>query len=106
MEHRWGQRSAVNLPAAVRGLLGASEAVGLILNLSISGALVQTALDVNPFTGIEVNVNREWLLAWVTRRASSDVLAVEWMTLAPDAVVRQLEKAARHLAAPHALVVV
>jgi len=66
--------------------------------MSISGALVQTPLELNAFTGIELTVNRQWLLAWVTRRAALGILAVEWMALAPDAVVQQLEMAAVKLA--------
>lgn len=94
MEHRWGQRSAVCLRTEVRALQSGSKAVGLILDMSISGALIRTALDVIAFSGVEVQVNGEWQLAWVTRRAAADMLAVEWMVLAPDAVVRQLEVAA------------
>ena len=93
MEHRWGQRAAFDLAAEVRALKHETATAARILNMSVSGALIRTALDVEAFTGIEVLVNRHWLLAWVTRREGS-VLAVEWMEMAPEAVVRELEVAA------------
>lgn len=93
MEHRWGRRTNLNLEAQVRGLAQRDGTTAQIANLSVSGALIRTALDIEVFTGIEVRLNHQWLLAWVTRRGSG-LIGVEWMQMAPDAVLRELEVAA------------
>jgi hypothetical protein len=92
MEHRSGHRLDVHLPVRIRGLSGDVVAAGRIRNLSLTGALIETAFDASVHGGVEVAVNNEWVLAWLTRR-SPGAIAVEWMMVAPQAVVRQIEVA-------------
>jgi len=90
MEQRGGRRLAVHLPVRIRGLSGDTVSTGRIRNLSLTGALIETGFDATAFDGIEVAVNNEWVLAWVTRR-DPGAIAVEWMMVAPQAVLRQIE---------------
>ncbi len=92
MEYRSGHRLDVHLPVRVRGLSGDTPATGWVRNLSLTGALIETGFDAGAFDAVEVAVNSEWVLAWVTRR-EPDAIAVEWMMVAPPAVVRQIEVA-------------
>jgi hypothetical protein len=92
MEHRWGRRVPVQLPVRIRSLDGGTPAAGHMVNLSVSGALIATEHDAGAFSGVEIAVNNDWVLSWVTRRDPGK-LAVEWMVMAPQSVIRQLEVA-------------
>lgn len=92
MELRSGHRLDMHLPVRVRGLSGDTIASGRIRNLSLTGALIETAFDASACRGVEVAVNNEWVLAWLTRR-NPGAIAVEWMMVAPQPVVRQMEVA-------------
>lgn len=92
MEHRWGRRIPVKIP--VRLITESGEAViGETENISISGALVQTARSVRLFSRLQVEVilPREYgnwperVAAHVTRKIR-DGAAIEWCDFAPHAV--------------------
>ena len=68
-------------------------AAGWVVNMSISGALIRTALQADVLSCIEVQLDRRWIAAAVIYR-SPGYVAVEWLDLAPGAVVRQLERTA------------
>ena len=103
MEQRGGHRLGVHLPVRIRGLSADIVSSGRIRNLSLTGALIETAFDASAFDGVEVAVNNDWILAWVMRR-DPGAIAVEWMVVAPQAVLRQIEIAellTPPAAAPH-----
>ena len=93
MEHRWGQRSSAALSTRVRHGEPRVLAVGRVVNMSISGALIRTALQADVLSCLEVQVDRQWIAGAVIYR-SRGYVAVEWLDLAPTAVVRQLERTA------------
>ena len=89
MEHRWGQRTAVNIPVRLTcQTYGAGE--GRITDISLSGARIQTELELPPLALVNVivepsdTVGSGWchgpdtrLLACVVRCAVHE-LGVEW----------------------------
>jgi hypothetical protein len=82
MEHRWGNRIACH--ARVRLACGATQAgEGLIRNVSISGAFIETSLALTPPAILLVTIRRSdgatetTLPACVVRRETGGV-AVEW----------------------------
>jgi hypothetical protein len=89
MEHRWGRR--IECGARVRLSAGtAIGAAGLLRNVSMSGAFIETAADVPPFTRIAITVLRAAhgsareveVLGSVARVADGGV-GVEWCETAP-----------------------
>lgn len=98
MEHRWGRRIAGRIP--VRLTVGVGEfLLGQIVNVSISGAFVQTPRPLALWTQLEVeavlrhhHVGRDpdRVAAHVTRRTSEGV-GIEWCDLAPRSVRILLE---------------
>ena len=99
MEHRWGQRVTLEIPVRlfVGGrLLGR----GLLRNVSISGALIETSLELPVFTNLvvslpsvsEVAPDSPELAANGVRRVPGGI-AVEWRDMACPAIVALLERA-------------
>lgn len=98
MEHRWGRRVALRIP--VRLATGAGEPLaGQMLNVSISGAFVQTARPMPTWGRLQVEVltrhhhrgrNPERVSAHVTRHEANGV-GIEWCDLAPRSVRVLLE---------------
>jgi hypothetical protein len=89
MEHRWGQRLPCSTVVRLSAGAGATGQ-GCIRNVSISGAFIETAVALPPFTLLEVIVVRDngaetSLLASVVRRESAGI-AVEWAETIPTAV--------------------
>ena len=94
MEHRWGERVRVNIPVQVSARL-LDDIDGCIKNLSLSGALMKTAVDLPLHALIEVTIklpapapHTEAILAHVSRKLKNDV-GVEWCEFAPS-VVKEL----------------
>lgn len=92
MEHRWGLR--VGLEVAVRLIVGSREPIlGQTENVSVSGALIQTARPLPLGARVQVEVilpgrfspKPERVSAHVTRK-TKDGVAIEWCDLAPDPV--------------------
>jgi hypothetical protein len=106
MEHRWGQR--VTLQAPVRLYLDdAALGRGLLRNVSISGALIETSLEIPVFSNLVVALagigaggpQIHELAACVVRRLPTGV-AVEWRDMACPAVVALMERiTGKHVAA-------
>ncbi len=92
-ERRWGPRIQVDLPVRLSLSAGRVE-TGRMRNLSISGALIECAAELPPFTPLRVEVlatsdvihERIELGARVVR-AEHPCLGVEWREFEPQALV-------------------
>jgi hypothetical protein len=81
MEHRWGERSAVNLPVRMLrppGIVG----WGRLRDVSLTGAFIETSLPLPPLTFLEIDISiapggRRRMSGCVVRR-TSDGVGVEW----------------------------
>ena len=92
MEHRWGQRTSVDV---VVRLIGSPGAIGMgrLLNVSATGAFVQTELQLPPLTPVRVESIAGPLpashpcagRAYVVRQVSTGV-GIEWVAVAFDRV--------------------
>jgi hypothetical protein len=88
MEHRWGNRVAIDLP--VRLSAASLAGSGILRNLSASGAFVETALPIAPLTLVRVQIPRgpasgsRRTDAWgfVVRQDVQGV-GIEWCDVAP-----------------------
>ena len=97
MEHRWGTRSKLDIPARVQcgsqGLL-----FGTLRDASVSGAFFSTAAQMPLLASVHVQLGAQsqtpGVEAYVIRRAT-DGIGLEWVDLAPTVIVRLL---ARHSA--------
>lgn len=100
MEHRLGTRMPISLPVKLHHP-GKTPALGRMTNVSLSGAYVQTSVDLEPLACIEIGWKQlvpepaavepaavPCVAAFVTRVAA-DGVALEWLEFAP-AVIRQL----------------
>lgn len=91
VEHRWGQRVELEMP--LRLILGSFEPVtAQLCNLSVSGALVQTAQPLPLWARLDVELDLprqsrrlERVAAHVTRR-TKDGVGIAWSELAPHMV--------------------
>jgi hypothetical protein len=98
MEHRWGQRVELKIPVTLRANGGAATH-GVLLNASISGALIATALDVPLFDHLVVTLPAMGptapgceLVASVARHAREG-LGVEWRDMACEPLMSRLRAA-------------
>jgi hypothetical protein len=97
-EHRWGERVA--LPRPVKLTAGGTQAPGVLRDLSVSGAFIETAAPLPVFTNLVVSVEMKDeplgappdLAACVVRCEPRGV-AVEWRDMACDTVIALLGKA-------------
>ena len=98
MEHRWGERSKLNIPVQVdcgpRGVV-----LAVMRDASASGAFLCTAAQLPLLTSVRVEFGVAAALgqtmgvdAQVVRRAS-DGFGLEWSELAPKAIVDLLNSA-------------
>jgi hypothetical protein len=55
MEHRWGQRRNISKSVQLR-TQGGSVALGRMLNVSLSGAFVQTSLKARPLAQVQLQI--------------------------------------------------
>jgi len=97
MEHRYGTRLV--LDTRVRLIHGApvpSECVARLLSLSLSGALIQTDLNLQRLARVDVELGTTPIPAFVTRVLAGK-LAIEWCERAPVAV-RELLRGKGHSA--------
>jgi hypothetical protein len=98
MEHRWGQRVALDVPASL-AVAGVTSGSGVLRNASISGALIETALELQAFTNLVVSLGCTSesvpttfaLEACVTRRTPGG-FAVEWRDMACPSIIGLLER--------------
>jgi hypothetical protein len=84
MEHRWGERTAVDFPVQLRGTAGGVTS-GRIANVSASGALIRIDLRLDPPTRIDIVICGLPVPAFVVRTLAGAV-GVEWCELAPGIV--------------------
>lgn len=92
MEQRWGRRIAIKLQVRLVAEF-CDLVIGETQNISVSGALLQTARPVPLWARLEVEVilsgqlerRLERVAAHVTRK-TKDGVAIEWCDLAPRAV--------------------
>ena len=88
MEHRWGRRVAAHL--SVR-LMGSGSATGRFIDVSISGALIETQLRLRPSACITVETaTRDAVplkLPACVVRVGSGTIGVEWLEFATAAAV-------------------
>jgi hypothetical protein len=98
MEHRWGQRVTLEVPVRLY-LDDAALGRGLMRNVSISGALIETSLEIPVFTNIVVALAsieksgpRIHELAASVVRSLPTGLGVEWRDMACPAVVALMER--------------
>ena len=96
MDHRWGQRVAVDL--AVQLLCHPRTiAVGRLMNVSVSGAFVRTGVvpallapvRIVGFLSETEGTRREAIEGYVVRR-ERDGFGIEWFELAPAGICRFL----------------
>ncbi len=98
LEHRWGQRVTLEVPVRLY-LDDAALGRGLLRNVSISGALIETSLELPVFSNLvvalpgigEAGPQIQELAACVVRCLPARI-AVEWRDMACPAVVALLER--------------
>jgi len=93
MEHRWGNRLAVDIPVRLSlPLLSAKR--GRLTNVSLSGGFITTLVDVRILCRLLVTFEDPWrsehdtitVAAYVARRGDNG-FGVEWCDFAPAVVV-------------------
>ena len=98
MEHRWGQRFSADMPVRLR-CKSALGGFGQIIDISMSGAFVVTALRPPIFANLEVALsgprsrNPPWLAGFVVRHDDLGI-GIEWDQFGPVQVTRLLQHAA------------
>jgi hypothetical protein len=98
MEHRWGRRVTVEVPVRI-DLAHRTVGRGTLRNVSVSGAFIETSLELPVFTNLvvalpatnELAPGSHELAASVVRRVPAG-LAVEWRDMACPALVALLER--------------
>ena len=84
MEHRWGGRISVDVPVKIRWKAnGVADA--RLLNVSRSGALIQTRVPLPLLARIEVYIDGGTISSFVTRIDKAGV-GVEWCELSSKLV--------------------
>jgi hypothetical protein len=99
MEHRWGQRVTLEVPVTLE-VAGRTPGRGVLRNASISGAWIETALELPVFSNLVVSLPSHGesaprpvdLPACVVRRAAAG-FAVEWRDMFCPSIVALLERA-------------
>jgi PilZ domain len=102
MEHRWGQRVAVDLAIRIAGRPYNVRAARLA-DLSSSGAFIKVCADLRPLSRVQIAIALPHKLtrptpmvaAYVVRRCK-DGIGVEWCEYAPKPVLELLRYAAAH----------
>lgn len=97
-EHRWGRRIPLEVPVKL-GLGGRTVGRGLLRNASISGALIESAVELPVFTNLlvvlpttsEAAPSSVELAACVIRRETGG-FAVEWRDMACPSIVELIER--------------
>jgi len=97
-ERRWGMRIDLDLPVRLE-LVDGSNASGRLRNASISGALIECALELPTFTSFRVLIPaiagdpHPILINARVVRAEHPRLGVEWRDVAPQPLVNLLHEA-------------
>jgi len=100
MEHRWGERTRVDIPTRIATRHSVLVGAGRFSNLSASGGFIAGSFSVRLLSQVQVSVvspspllEAVLLAAYVSRKCSSGV-GVEWCDFAPMAVTELLRAAA------------
>jgi hypothetical protein len=97
-ERRWGMRIDLDLPVRLE-LMDGSKTSGRLRNASISGALIECALELPTFTSFRVLIPalagdpHPSLIHARVVRAEHPRLGVEWRDVAPQPLVNLLHEA-------------
>jgi hypothetical protein len=91
MEHRWGQRVTVEVPVRIE-VGGRASARGILRNASISGALIETSLELPVFSNLMVSIPAVGDLAASIVRCLPGRFAIEWRDMACPSIVALLER--------------
>ena len=81
MEHRWGSRFESGIAAGLRPDDGLLTVQGVVRNVSLSGAYVETAMPAVVFSRLYVRPlsdTAHWMAAYIVR-ADERGVAVEWV---------------------------
>lgn len=97
MEHRWGHRICVDIAAPLRSRSGA-VAVGRIVNISRSGALIRTNAALPLFARVDIYLEGCSVPSFVARVDGRDI-GVEWCEPAHE-VLRTMLRPAHAVADP------
>ncbi len=81
MEHRWGTRTSVDIPVRLRCRANNFMDARLV-NISLSGALIRTAMALAPFAPVDINLNECTVPSFVVRM-ESDGIGIEWSNRLP-----------------------
>lgn len=84
MEHRWGERTSVDIPVRLRAH-GGGIGSGRLSDVSTSGAFIHTWRKLAPLTRIDVMIDAHPVPAFVVRESAGGI-GTEWCDLAPDVV--------------------
>ncbi len=91
MEHRWGKRHAIDLPVSFT-LQSGRRGVGRVLNISTTGAYVQTEIPLRILTLIELfiegGVPRGARFRGCVMRRDQGGVGLEWETPIPSDLMR------------------
>jgi hypothetical protein len=101
MDHRWGERIQVDFPVRLM-THPFSKRDGRLIDLSVSGAYIQTTVPIRPRSRLEVTLlATPWarheaavICAYVTRRYREGV-GIEWCEFAPAPVGSLLRSVTR-----------
>ena len=92
MEHRWGQRVAVDIPVRITGH-PFSVRTGRLSNLSVSGAFIKAEFQLRLLSRIQVAIEAPQrsrhaapIIAAYVARKGKDGIGIEWCEFAPNAV--------------------
>jgi hypothetical protein len=105
MEHRWGQRVAVDIPVRITGH-PFSVRTGRLANLSVSGAFIKAELQLRLLSRIQVAIDVPHrsrhdapIVAAYVARKGKDGIGIEWCEFAPPDISRLLQSftARRHI---------
>lgn len=96
MDHRYGTRRPLTLPVRLESH-GSPTAFGRVLEVSLSGAYIETALPFAPFTRVSLvcgralyeRIGASRITAFVSRVTAGGV-AVEWLEFAAPAIRRMV----------------
>jgi hypothetical protein len=100
MEHRWGERFAIELPVRV-AVRPFAVRPGRLANLSVSGCAIKVAFDLRLLSRVQVAIALPHqcnhaipvIAAYVTRKFK-DGIGVEWCDFAPRPVIELLRSSA------------
>jgi hypothetical protein len=86
MDHRWGNRIAVDFPVLVMNPVTAHCGTGRLINISLDGALISGSPDSHIGARIQVSITASVIDAYLVRTAGP-AFAIQWAKFAPAEIV-------------------